>query len=253
MSLNGKSIHGRMAEPAPDFGVAPSQTRTVAPPHDTLIHVHIVAPTLVGWGLKRLVRSAGSPFLVAATSPTLSQAMPLLEHDPPDVILLDLDDGYGPEHVADLHARLRAKVLVLTCASEGQLLDRIVQAGAQGILLKHEAPPQLLNAVETVGTGRTFLSRRPAERASMTLAVQQRSREDQDKLATLTRRERQSVEALVSNASAPVKVVAEGLGISEHTLRNHLCTIYSKLGVRSRLELHAYAADLLHGAKSRPC
>jgi DNA-binding NarL/FixJ family response regulator len=171
--------------------------------------------------------------------------MPLLELDPPDVILLDLDDGYGPEHVADLHTRLRAKVLVLTCTSDGKLLDRIVQAGARGILRKQEAPPQLLDAVETVGRGARFTSGLPAQRLPMTLAGEQASRADQGKLATLTRRERESVEALVSNASAPVKVIADGLGISEHTLRNHLCTVYSKLGVRSRLELHAFAADLL--------
>jgi two-component system nitrate/nitrite response regulator NarL len=121
------------------------------------------------------------------------------------------------------------------------------------VLRKQDAPPQLLDAVETVGTGGTFLSRQPAGRPPMTPAVQQPGNKDQDKLATLTRRERQSVEALVSNAAAPVKVVAEGLGISEHTLRNHLCTIYSKLGVRSRLELHAFAAGLLPAARSRPC
>ena len=249
MNLNGSSNQERTAA----CGVAPSESVALGPPHDTLIHVHIVAPTLVGWGLKRLVRSAGSPFLVAAASTTLSQAMPLLELDPPDVILLDLDDGYSPEHVADLHTRLRAKVLVLTCASEGKWLDRIVQAGAKGILRKHEAPPQLLDAVETVGRGGTFMSRQPAQGLPMTLAVQQATREDLGKLATLTRRERQSVDALVSNAAAPVKVVADGLGISEHTLRNHLCTIYSKLGVRSRLELHAFASGLRDGAKSGLC
>jgi two-component system nitrate/nitrite response regulator NarL len=253
MSLNGSSNHERTADHAADSGVAPSQTGTLGPRLDALIHVHIVAPTLLGWGLKRLLRSAGPPFLVTASSPTLSQAMPLLELDPPDVILLDLDEGYGPEHVADLHTRLRAKVLVLTCASDGKLLDRIVQAGARGILRKHDAPPQLLDAVETVGRGATFASRSPAQRLPMTPAVEQASRADQGKLATLTRRERESVEALVSNASAPVKVIADGLGISEHTLRNHLCTVYSKLGVRSRLELHAFAADLLDGAKSGTC
>ncbi len=35
--------------------------------------------------------------------------------------------------------------------------------------------------------------------------------------------------------------VADQLGMSEHTLRNHLTTIYSKLDVRGRLELHVYA------------
>jgi DNA-binding CsgD family transcriptional regulator len=41
----------------------------------------------------------------------------------------------------------------------------------------------------------------------------------------------------VRHRSAPNKVVAAGLHISEHTLRNHLSAIYGKLGVNRRLDL----------------
>ena len=43
------------------------------------------------------------------------------------------------------------------------------------------------------------------------------------------------------NAGAKQLSVADELGMSEHTLRNHLTTIYAKLEVRGRLELHLFA------------
>jgi DNA-binding NarL/FixJ family response regulator len=44
--------------------------------------------------------------------------------------------------------------------------------------------------------------------------------------------------------------VADSLGMSEHTLRNHLTVIYSKLGVHGKLNLYVYALE--HGLASPP-
>jgi Bacterial regulatory proteins, luxR family len=55
-------------------------------------------------------------------------------------------------------------------------------------------------------------------------------------------------------ASNPRMAVADELKMSEHTLRNHLTTIYDKLGVRGRLELHVFST--MHGlgaATGRAC
>ena len=54
-------------------------------------------------------------------------------------------------------------------------------------------------------------------------------------LGTLTPKERECVEAVLSGR--PLSVVARALGISVHTLRNHLKSVYRKLGVHSRVEL----------------
>jgi DNA-binding CsgD family transcriptional regulator len=54
-------------------------------------------------------------------------------------------------------------------------------------------------------------------------------------------RERQTIAAVSSDVAAPAKVIARKLCISEHTLRNHLTSIYSKLEVANRLDLYAYA------------
>ncbi len=66
----------------------------------------------------------------------------------------------------------------------------------------------------------------------------------------LTGRERWIVSQLVKHKGAPNKVIAYALQISPNTLRNHLASIYAKLGVRRRLELVLYAME--RGVDGRP-
>jgi DNA-binding NarL/FixJ family response regulator len=73
---------------------------------------------------------------------------------------------------------------------------------------------------------------------------------EQKKIASLTERERKIVSFLVTHAGATARVIAGELLISEHTLRNHLTSIYDKLGVANRLELFAYAQK--HGLDKLP-
>jgi DNA-binding CsgD family transcriptional regulator len=67
----------------------------------------------------------------------------------------------------------------------------------------------------------------------------------QARIASLTARERGIVRVLSQSPSDKLLSVAGRLGMSENTLRNHLTTVYGKLGVRGRLELHVFAAE--HG------
>jgi len=64
---------------------------------------------------------------------------------------------------------------------------------------------------------------------------------ESERIDSLTPREREIVAAMVRSCGAKQLAVAADLGISECTLRNHLTTIYSKLCVHGRLELHVYA------------
>jgi hypothetical protein len=53
------------------------------------------------------------------------------------------------------------------------------------------------------------------------------------------------VQAMVKHGGAKSLTIADALGMSEHTLRNHLTVIYSKLGVQGKLNLYVYALE--HG------
>ena len=61
------------------------------------------------------------------------------------------------------------------------------------------------------------------------------------KRSQLTMRERELISQLVADPSANYRRIAERLHITEHTVRNHLTSIYGKLGVINRLELFVYA------------
>jgi two-component system, NarL family, nitrate/nitrite response regulator NarL len=218
------------------------------------VQVYLVAQPLVGWGLQRMVQTAGPRFQLAGVCARLEEALPVLERSLPDVVVLDFDDGYGVEDLRDAYHAMRAKVLVLTSVTDPGFLTQLLHAGATGVLQKREAPAALLRAIDSVGAGRVFATESATDRLFEVAARSAARRQDADasRVASLTVRERQTIAAVTSDASAPVKVIAGRLCISEHTLRNHLTSIYSKLGVTGRLALHAYADQhALKGAAAR--
>ncbi len=64
-------------------------------------------------------------------------------------------------------------------------------------------------------------------------------------LDDLTEKEFSVVKAVASNSEITLKEIADKLHISEHTLRNHLASIYEKLGVRGRLELYIFCSKFM--------
>ena len=211
---------------------------------DPSIKVHLVAQPLVRWGFEQLLRGAHPQFEIVSTASFVPESLPLLELHAPDVVVLDLDGVEGVDDLAELQAHSRAKVIVLTVSNDRALLDRVVITGARGVVKKSEPPQILLKAIEKVHEGELWIDRGAAGRIFLEMARQkaaQRNDPQKSKIATLTSRERQTIAAVAGDASVPGKVIASRLCISEHTLRNHLTSIYSKLGLSSRLDLYAYA------------
>ena len=64
-------------------------------------------------------------------------------------------------------------------------------------------------------------------------------------LDTLTEKEYKVVATVARNSEMPLKDIADLLHISEHTLRNHLASIYDKLGLKNRLELYVFCSKLM--------
>jgi DNA-binding NarL/FixJ family response regulator len=215
------------------------------------IGVFLVAPPLVGWGLERLVQSAPRLELLGSAA-SLEQALPRLSQLADCVLLLDFDDGQPMGALEQLQQQSpAAKLLLITQCTDAQLLDAaVLRGGARGVVRKHDPVGLLLKAIEKVHEGELWIDRGATGRIFMQLARQKAKSRDpeESRIATLTLRERQAIAALSSDAAAPAKVIAGRLCISEHTLRNHLTSIYSKLGLTNRLDLYAYATR--HGLDS---
>lgn len=207
------------------------------------IQVLVVALPLVAWGLERLVQSADSGCDLAGTASGPGHALAILDTTPVDVVVVSSED-LPAQDIADFCARSAAKVLLVAHSVDEAWLDSAVIAGVRGVVRTGESPTTLLKAIAKVHAGELWIDRSATCRIFLQMARRKAAEShdpDRSKIATLTSRERQTIAALTTDAAAPGKVIADRLCISEHTLRNHLTSIYNKLGLSNRLDLYAYA------------
>ncbi|MDP1708668.1 MAG: response regulator transcription factor [Gammaproteobacteria bacterium] len=198
------------------------------------------------WGLEKLIESARPRMDVVGTATSTAEAIGLTRKHSPDVILLDMDlaGESSVDAIPELIAAARARVLVLTGVRDTAAHDRAVLAGARGVVGKGEPAEAILSTIEKIHDGQLWLNRAATSRIFMEFSRRssnQPMNPEERRIATLTDRERDIVCVMSAHASTPAKDVAGLLRISEHTLRNHLTSIYGKLGVASRLELFDYA------------
>jgi DNA-binding NarL/FixJ family response regulator len=228
------------------FAAKPPVSSTAAPPIRVLIaEDHRI--TL--WGLERLIESTHARMQVVGTAATCADLLAHPALDTADLVLTNLDLG-GTDActvLADVVRRCPGRVIVLTGEHKIDRHRQAVMHGVHGLLHKSQSPETLLLAIEKVHRGEIWLDRgllsevlgQLAGRPSTPQSVEQQA------IAQLTPRERQVVAAMAHGIGRKQLAVAESLGMSEHTLRNHLTTIYGKLGLRGRLELHVFATQ--HG------
>jgi len=198
------------------------------------------------WGLERLIESGKPPMKMVGSATNCADALKEVDAVSPDVFLLDLDLGAesGLDAIPQLIARTKAKILVLTGLRDKSVHDNAVLAGARGVVEKEASAETILNAISKVHDGQLWLDRTATGRIFVEFSRKGARREadpEQEKIASLTEREREIIAVTAANAGANAKAIADKLHISEHTLRNHLTSIYDKLGVANRLELFAYA------------
>ncbi len=207
------------------------------------------------WGLERLIESGAPLMTVVGSAPNVTEALPHLAAANPDVILLDIDLGTenGIDGIPLLMARSMARILILTGARDKTVHDKAVLAGACGVVGKESLAETILTAIEKVHDGQVWLDRAATGRIFVEFSregASQAADPEWTKISMLTVREREIVAVTAGNAGATAKTIAQILFISEHTLRNHLTSIYNKLDVANRLELYAYAQK--YGLTKKP-
>lgn len=204
------------------------------------------------WGLRQLLESAGPRMAVSGTATSCGELLAHAALRDTDVVLLDLGlrDACALDCLPRLVGEAGVKVVVLTGELDPGRHRDAVMRGARGVVLKSQPTDAILYAIERVHAGEVCI-----EGSLMSLlldsvpglAPTSRAKTDPDagRIESLTARERQVIESVVQHRGAKSFAVADSLGMSEHTLRNHLTVIYSKLGVRGKLDLYAFALE--HG------
>ena len=156
----------------------------------------------------------------------------------PDVLLLDLYmpelDGHGV--LGALHdAPHRPAVVVLTSASDDDNLVGAMQAGATSYLLKTAPAEHVIAAVRDAAAGTASLS--PELLTRLTQAL--RRPPPPDPLQPLSPRER-DVLALIARGHSN-RQIARDLTIGEQTVKTHVRSILTKLGLQDRVQAAIFA------------
>ncbi len=187
------------------------------------------------------------PDLEVEDAGTIADARVLLSECEVDVLVVDLGlpDGDGRELIGEyLKGNPLGRALVLSSSTDPYELAEAVEAGAAGVLHKVVEPCEMVDAVRRLAGGGLLLS--PEQiREMIGLSEEHRSRrsEARTRLEHLTPRELEVLSCVAEGLDD--KGLSSRLGISEKTVRIHMSSIFSKLGVQSRTQAAIFA--LRHG------
>ncbi|TNF28487.1 MAG: response regulator transcription factor [Deltaproteobacteria bacterium] len=169
-------------------------------------------------------------------------AIALVEKTRPDLLLLDLSmEGLGGlETILELRRReLKVPILVLTQHAESVILRRVLEAGANGYILKSARGEELVSALRAVARGGTYID--PSLAASLVSRALGDSTpaSEEEAYAALTPREQQVLKLVAEGLSN--KEIAVALDVAVKTVMAHRANLMDKLGIRNRSKLIRFA------------
>jgi DNA-binding NarL/FixJ family response regulator len=175
---------------------------------------------------------------VVGVAPNGTQAVELAARLAPDVVLLDfrLPDATGADVVRRVHeCSPTSRIVVFTGSGRDQALIGAIDAGAIGFVTKDQSFAEVLAAIRSAAGGAAAIA--PA----LLARVLPEMRRGVDRHTRLTRREHEVLHQLAAGRTN--NEIAEHLHLSVNTVRNHVASVLTKLGARTRGEAVARAAD----------
>ena len=195
---------------------------------------------IVRAGIRQFLESA-SDIEVVAEAEDGEQAKSLIQAERPDVAVLDIQmpKATGIEVTSWAKSNVQGVgILILTAYDDDPYVMAVLQAGANGYVLKTAAPDDIIQAVRDVHAGKSVLD--PSVTGALMAQIFHKT-------------ERQSVEKLTDREMEVLRFVAKGftnkaigvqLHISDRTVQGHLAHIFDKLQAASRTEAVMRAVSL---------
>ncbi|MGN6803650.1 MAG: response regulator [Ginsengibacter sp.] len=159
-------------------------------------------------------------------------AIPFIEKNIPDVILLDINlpEISGIELCKKIHQQFPSiKILGISTFSERSYISRMIENGASGYLIKSASAEEIAEAIQTVMLGKMYLS------VAMEHMMKPLSVLPSDDLPALTKREKEVLQLISEGLTN--NQIAEKLFISPLTVDSHRKNLLTKLSVNNTASL----------------
>ena len=187
-------------------------------------------------GLTRVLAS-NTRYTVVGTAANGDDALAAIRAKTPDVAILDIrmPGKTGLEVAAAiLNDKLATRVVLLTADITDDDTLAAVRLGVHGVVLKQMAKTLLLKCIDKVHAGGRWVEQESMRRAFENF-LKKESPTETPPASELTSAETRIVELVITGARN--KEIADRLGLSESTVKNHLHSIYLKLNLESRRQL----------------
>jgi len=195
---------------------------------------------IVRAGIRQFLERAGD-IQVVAEADDGEMAKTLIESKQPDIAVLDIQmpKSSGIEVTRWIRANTpQVGVLILTAFDDDPYVLAVLQAGANGYVMKTASPAELINAVREVKDGKSVLDAKVTQK----LLSQLSHPHSTPPVEALTSREMEVLELVARGFTN--KAIGVQLGISDRTVQGHLAHIFDKLQASSRTEAVMRAVSL---------
>ena len=194
---------------------------------------------MIRTALEALLRD--TEFEIVGTAGTGEAALREVERLGPDILLLDLQmpGGGGMEVLRRIRARKNPlRIVLLTAAIDDPSLLEAKALKVQGMLLKNSDPAFLIECLDRVRHGRSWVDPELEQRSRQLAELRRKG-------PALAPRERQLIGFVRQGLRN--REIAERLGVTEGTVKVYLHAVFEKLGVGTRTELAIRAEEFLAG------
>lgn len=188
----------------------------------------------VAEGLSEFIKRDNELQLIGSfrTAEAAALELPLIR---PDIVIMDINlpGSTGIECIRQVkRTGIPMQFMMFTVYENNDQVFEALKAGASGYLLKKTAPAQIIDSIKELYHGGSPMSSTIARKLVSIFQEQSGSRNNE--ASVLTAREKEALEYLAKGML--YKEIAEQLGISFHTVRQHIRNIYEKLHVQNKTE-----------------
>ena len=187
---------------------------------------------MVRAGIRALLEKAGDIHVLGEAS-NGQEAIDMTRELNPDVLIMDImmprmNGIQAAENLRDL--KLATHILLLSMYADEGFVHQALQRGVKGYVLKSSVSDELLWAVRTVASGKTYLSN-PISEIVVESVINPHAAQDGDPLSSLSPREKEILQLIAEEYTSAE--IGKMLFISEKTVEKHRAKLMEKLNVRN--------------------